>query len=332
MRRPKFGWIYLLTAWLLAATVLPVLGQHKTPSRPDSSIFSQPQQEDLRSLSAANSAAATVQRDVIYGFAGGVLLKMDLYLPANSNARSAPAAIHLHGGAWLTGDKASGPGIDDIPELLARGYVVASINYRLAPLHPFPAQIEDAKCAVRFLRANAARFGIDPLHIVAWGSSAGGHLAALLALTDSKAGFDGRGGWADQSSQVQAAATLFGPSDLTTSEWSFLDRLGFLLVFGTPGNWAKASPINYVTKGDAPLLIISGEKDNLVSPKQAQLLFDRLKAAQVPTKLIVVKNSGHDYAPVGGALNPSRAEMSRALADFFDQYARQTASAAAAGQ
>lgn len=269
-------------------------------------------------------ALANVTREITYCKVGGTDLRMDAYLPTKRGPRPFPALLYIHGGAWITGDKDSGPIEADLPVLLARGYAIFSINYRLAPLHQFPSQIEDCKCAVRSLRANAARYNIDAARIGVWGSSAGGHLAALLGTTNGLSDFEGYGSYPEASSAVQAVATYFGPTDLTTSDWGFFDKLGFLIVFGTSKNWKKASPINYVTKDDAPFFVVAGDRDDQVDVRQSQWFYAKLQATGVPSELLVVKNSDHEFAPKGGALMPTRAEVTKRLADFFDKNIRVT--------
>ncbi|HEX4946247.1 MAG TPA: alpha/beta hydrolase [Blastocatellia bacterium] len=273
---------------------------------------------------------ATVIREITYCKVGGRDLRMDAYLPKNRGTSLSPPLIYIHGGAWITGDKDEGPIEQDLNNLLDRGFAVFSINYRLGPLNQFPAQIEDCKCAVRSLRANGARYNIDAKRIGVWGSSAGGHLAALLGTTGGISQLEGYGGYPEQSSVVQAVATYFGPADLTTSDWGFIDKIGFLTVFGTSRNWAKVSPINYVTKGDAPFYVIGGDRDDRVDERQQQIMYAKLQAVGVPSELLIVKNCGHEFAPKGGALNPSRAEVTKRLGTFFDKYLRTTTLAASA--
>ena len=263
-----------------------------------------------------------VERDVAYGIADGIALKMDIYYPETASG-AVPAVLYVHGGGWTKGDKTAGAGMPEIPELVSRGYLVAAVNYRLAPQYKFPAQIEDVKCAVRFLRANAATYGIDPERIGAWGGSAGGHLVALLGVTDASAGFEGDGGYAEQSSRVQAVVDMFGPSDLTV----VFQGAGTILlkqVFGTTDRYSetvkRASPVTWVSSDDPPFLILHGEKDELVPPSQSEILYDRLTAAGVPATLTIVKNAGHGFAPEGGPIDPSRIAITKTIADFFDQY------------
>lgn len=220
----------------------------------------------------------TTEWDVTYGNVSGVALKMDIYYPEAAD-EAVPAIISVHGGAWIYGDKSGGTEVTVIPELVARGYLVAAVNYRLSPEHEFPAHIEDVKCAVRHLRANAAEYGIDSSRIGAFGHSAGGHLVALLGTSDPSSGLEGSCGYSDQSSRVQAVADLSGPADLAI----LLSDVDFVLyieqifdtkaeeVFGTrdPNSEiiSKASPITHVTNDDPPFLIVHGDEDVLVPPK-----------------------------------------------------------------
>jgi len=265
---------------------------------------------------------ATVIREITYCKVGSRELRMDAYLPKNRSTSPLPALIYIHGGAWITGDKDEGPIEQDLSELLTRGYAVFSINYRLGPTNQFPSQVEDCKCAVRSLRANATKYSIDARRIGVWGSSAGGHLAAFLGTTNGISQLEGYGGYPEESSAVQAVATYFGPADLTTSDWGFIDKLGFLVVFGTSKNWGKASPITYVSRGDAPFYVIGGDRDDRVDVRQQQMMHAKLQAAGVPSELLIIKNCDHEFAPKGGLLNPSRSEVTKRLADFFDRNIR----------
>lgn len=268
-------------------------------------------------MSLASSALSPDLRDVTYCIADGIDLKMDIYFPSATWGKPRPATVYVHGGAWIGGDKRDGAGILEIPELLLRGYVVAAINYRLAPKYKFPAQIEDVKCAIRSLRANAATYRIDPDRIGVWGGSAGGHLVSLLGLTDRSAGFD-VGQHLDQSSRVQAVVDYFGPSNLTDFQSGSLPQL--LMVFGSKEGLRKASPVTYITSDDPPFLIVQGELDTLVPPEQSQELYRKLTAAGLQATLVMVKNAGHGFRPVDGPISPSRAEITKMTADFFDKH------------
>jgi acetyl esterase/lipase len=271
---------------------------------------------------AAQVVPGSAEKDVTYATVEGVDLKLDVYYPQSWNG-PAPSVVYVHGGGWTSGDKSSGTGLEFKDELLARGYVLAAIDYRLAPQYKWPAQIEDVKASIRFLRANAARFGIDPNRIGALGGSAGGHLVSMLGLADAAAGFDDSGGDREESSRVAAVADLFGPADLTApfSSASGPDSVAYR-VFGaaSPSDpvLATASPVSYVTPDDPPFLILQGEDDTTVPPGQSVELYHRLLATGVPARLVMVANAGHEFTPVGGPISPTLAVLIRTAADFFD--------------
>lgn len=195
-------------------------------------------------------------------------------------------------------------------ELSRRGFVVASIDYGLIPVYPWPNQIEDAKCAVRFMRAEAHRLGIDPSRIGAWGSSAGGQLVALLGTAGPSAGFD-VGRYLDQSSRIQAVVDMFGPTDLNQiGDANWFGRLVMQIAFGRASSAEKAaaSPANHVAPGDPSFLILHGGDDVLVPPHHSRDLAQRLKAAGVPATLVMVEHTGHSMDTPGQ--QPSSAEAS----------------------
>lgn len=255
---------------------------------------------------------------------GGVALTMNVFPPNPAPARPAPVAMYVHGGGWEHGDA----GLVGVPNpveasLVSRGFFVASINYRLAPKYRWPAQIEDAKCAVRFLRANATALHIDPSRIGVWGGSAGGHLVAMLGLAGPSAGFD-TGEHLDQSSAVQAVVDEWGPADLTTSDWNrTAAQLLVPQVFGvaldaTSPVLIAASPVTYVRPGAPPFLIIQGADDPLVHPVQSQELLQRLRDAGDSATLLMVAGAGHSLVQSGSApISPSLAQVDQTLVDFF---------------
>jgi acetyl esterase/lipase len=263
-----------------------------------------------------------VEQDITYATVGGVALKLDVYYPQQWNG-PAPLAVFVHGGGWTSGDKTGSAGYADKDELLARGYVVASVDYRLAPEYRWPAQIEDVKAAIRFLRANAARFGVDPERLGVWGSSAGGHLVSMVGLTDASAGFDDSGGNFEQSSRPLAVVDEFGPTDLTQPGFVSADPVVALLGPNAPlALLTNASPVAYISLDDPPFLIVQGDSDATVPPSQSQELYQRLHARGLTATLVMVANCGHAFTPVGGDLNPSRSEISTMIADFFDRYVK----------
>ncbi len=250
---------------------------------------------------------------------GGAPLAMDVSEPAAGASRPAPAVLYVHGGGWFMGDRqvtgigASLAGQDGAlfvqlrRDLVARGFVVATIDYRLAPLHPWPAQLDDARCAVRFLRAHAGALGIDPDRIGAWGSSAGGQLVAMLGTTAP-----------DRSSRLQAVVDMFGPTDLTDmSDSSAFGRFVVGVVFGraSAAERAAASPVTHAAPGDPPFLVLQGSDDSMVRPHHSRDQVDRLQAAGVPARLVLVSRAGHNLATPGQ--DPGPAAVAAVVTDFF---------------
>ncbi len=262
--------------------------------------------------SLAEGKVGTVDRDVTYCTPEGLPQRLDLYYPAQQNA-SWPAVVYLHGGGWTGGDKGAVP--PEVDALRNSGFLVASVNYRLAPAHPFPAMIEDVACAVRFLRANAPILNLDPTRIGAMGGSAGGHLAGLLGTADLAAGFH-VGPLGDQSSRVQAVVDMWGPSDLTQPFAGNLSSDASIFAGFDP---ALASPITYVTPDDPPFLLVHGENDPLVPASQSERLYDALRQAGVQAELLLVRNAGHGLVPAGGSPDPDRQEVVRRVVEFFSR-------------
>jgi acetyl esterase/lipase len=249
-----------------------------------------------------------VSHDVVYGNADGVDLKMDLAKPSKGDGPF-PAVLCIHGGAWQTGSK------DDFGSLIVtfaqNGYLAASAEYRMAPNYKWPAEIEDVKCAVRYLRAHAKELNIDPNNIYATGASAGGHLALMLGVTDPKDGLEGTGGNPQESSRVQAVANFYGPSDLRLwnaglkkdipEQKAMLESSKKILedFLGTSDRsspvMATVSPITHIDANDAPIITFHGTKDNIVSIDQAKLLHAVLEKAGVPQKLVIVEGEGHGW-------------------------------------
>jgi acetyl esterase/lipase len=203
--------------------------------------------------------------------------------------------------------------------------VAATVTYRLAPKHPFPAAIYDTKAAVRWLRANAARYRIDPQRIGVTGGSAGGHLAQFLAVTEGVRQFEGDLGNAEQSSAVQCVVNFYGPSDLTQSYGKSVDAAEVLPLF-LGGNLEQArhkhilaSPLYWVTPQAAPTLCVHGTEDKYVAHEQAEWIVDRLKAADVEAQLLTLEGAGHGFK---GA-DRERAEQT--LFEFFDRHLKPAA-------
>jgi acetyl esterase/lipase len=242
---------------------------------------------------------------------------MDIVRPKDTSQRH-PAVICIHGGGFRAGSR---KGYQAITIRLAKqGYVAVTVDYRLAPKAPFPAAVYDVKAAVRYLRANAARLGIDPDHIGTMGGSAGGHLTLFLGLTGGMPQFEGDGPNRDQSSRVQAVVDFYGPSDFTKSYGRSVDAaevlplfLGGDLIHAREMHF-KASPLNWVTPDAAPILAIQGTKDRYVGYEQSVWLVDRLISVGAIAELETIEGADHGFK---GA-DEERAEVR--MIGFFDRF------------
>lgn len=256
---------------------------------------------------------------VEYGRAGDTPLLMDYFYPKENNGRM-PAIIWIHGGGWFSHDLTRVYRPEKQMAALAQiGFFCASIDYRLSDEAPFPAQIQDCKCAVRYLRAHAQELGIDPDHIASWGESAGAHLAALMACTDDVPEFEGDGGWQDQPSNIQAAVPWYAPCDLEElhryygREKSIITRL-----LGVEENdptfpqlAAWASPTHYAGSKCAPMLLMHGDRDSIVPYVQSEELCRKAMAAGNPVRIITIHEQGHGFFDGD--------EYYTAIEDFFCQ-------------
>jgi acetyl esterase/lipase len=295
-------------------------------------LFAAPLRTTTKTATPASTTPQTIEakpgasyRDVTYCTPDGIAQKMNVFYPKQLSDKPIPITVYIHGGGWTSGDKGTGAGAADMQGLLARGFIVASLDYRLAPQYKWPSQITDVKCAIRYLRANAASYKLDPNKIGVWGGSAGGHLVSLVGTADSSAGWD-VGEYLDQSSHAQAVVDMFGPADLTHG--SATTGLQIKLqwdVFGSTSDTdpilAAASPVTYVTADDSPFLILQGDADSLVPPEQSQIFFDKLQAAGVPSELVVIRHAGHGFQQVGDKpIRPSLIKLVKVVVAFFTRY------------
>lgn len=253
------------------------------------------------------SDGAKVIRDIAYVSNGHERQKLDLYLTPRDGKR--PVVVWIHGGGWESGDKRN-------PKTLGaawRGTHVASVNYRLSTHAPFPAQLEDCKAAIRWLRAHADEHGIDSDRIGVWGASSGGHLAALVGTTGETTAFD-KGEHSKFSSSVQAACVFAGPTDLMLYGRSQAnDTLGRLIGGPIQDNRekvAQANPITHIGKNPPPFFLVHGDADTIVPVEHAHRLEAALKRAEGRVALHVVPGAGHD---------PTTPETMRLASDFFKQ-------------
>jgi acetyl esterase/lipase len=243
--------------------------------------------------------AVRVHRGLVYGKGGDKDLKLDLAMPTNG-AGPFPAVVCIHGGGWRAGKRQD---LSKLVEFLAgKGYVALTVSYRLTDKARFPAQIEDCKAAVRWLRANAKKYKVNPDRVGAVGFSAGGHLVCMLGTTNKKDGLEGKGGHAGKSSRVQAVVSFFGPTNFNTKDWSEQIEKTFLIPFvgskfeEKPELYKKISPINYVTKDAPPFLFFHGTKDPLVGLRHSRELAAKLQKVGVSARVVVMEGAGHGWA------------------------------------
>ncbi|MFP3389297.1 alpha/beta hydrolase fold domain-containing protein [Brevibacillus sp. SIMBA_040] len=234
----------------------------------------------------------------------GSPLCLDIIMTEEAAADPQPAIIYIHGGGWLRGDKAGLGGRDMNARFARHSFVCVNINHRLSGEASFPAQIHDVKAAVRYIRAHAHEYNIDPAKIGIWGHSSGGHLASLLGISAFASELEGDGGNDAYSSEVQAVCTLSGPTDLLQmGGWHDLAHSPEARLFGirtladNPQTVALANPIHYVTEKAPPFFIVHGDADSIVPIHQAELLYAALEDASF------LRVKGADHGLVGGNLS-----------------------------
>ena len=265
---------------------------------------------------AADERTVSTQIDLVYAKVGDVELKLDMSRPTDGDGPF-PAVLVIHGGAWRSGNKEQTRGA--LTEFAKHGYVAVSPQYRFCPKETFPAQIHDVKAAVRWLKSHAKDYKLDPDHIGAVGFSAGAHLSLMLGLTGPNDGLEGETSEGAPDTRIHAVVNYFGPTDLAAADIPEVsaplirDFLG-----GTPEEKpkeaAQASPLTYVSKGDAPVLTFHGTKDPLVPHTQAVKLADALTAAGVPGRVELLVGAGHGWG--GKELDHTMAETFA----FFKRY------------
>lgn len=242
--------------------------------------------------------SVTFEPNLEYANPDGQHLQLDMARPMKGEGPF-PAVVCIHGGGFRAGSRQGYDGL--CIRLAEQGYVAVTVSYRLAPKYQYPAAIHDTKAAVRWLRANAKKYKIDPERIGVTGGSAGGHLAQFLGVTADVKSFEGDGANLDQSSRVVCVVNYYGPSDFTKSYGKSVDAAQVLPLWlgGTleeaRQKHVSASPLNWVTPNAAPTLCIHGTEDKYVAHEQAVWLIDRLKACNVEAELLTLKGAGHGF-------------------------------------
>ncbi len=257
----------------------------------------------------------TFERDIEFANPDGQHLQVNVARPKNGDGKF-PAVVCIHGGGFRAGKR---EGYDKLCLTLAQnGYVAITVTYRLAPAYPFPAAVLDCKSVVRWLRANAAKYHVDPTRIGVTGGSAGGHLAQFLGVTAGVKDFDA-GENLDQSSAVACVVNFYGPSDLTKSYGKSVDAAEVLPLFFGGDLSTKlrehivGSPLYWVTPNAAPTLVVHGTEDKYVAYEQAGWMVDKLKASAVEAELLTLEGAGHGFK--GADLEKAE----KALLAFFDK-------------
>lgn len=267
----------------------------------------------LLALAADAQEAFRIEKDISY-LAPDRREKADLYLPAgNPSGARRPAVVIIHGGGWTGGDKGAAREINIGTNLALNGYVGLSINYVLASTNKdakatWPQNLHDCKTAVRWLRKNADRLQVDPERIGAIGGSAGGHLAAMLAVTDHRSGLDPEGPYGEFSCDVRCVVNLYGPVDL--SGHRDISMLGKSRA-EAPELYRTASPRMHVDKGDPHILIIHGTADKTVDIEQSKLF----AARSARFELVIVEGAPHSFH-----LQPKQRDLRPVVLGFFDQH------------
>jgi acetyl esterase/lipase len=271
---------HFLAVLLVAAFISPALAQ-----RPGAKA-------------AALADKVDVETDIEYAKAGDISLKLDVYQPKAASDKPRPCLVWIHGGGWQNGDKMSGRG--RLSSYVASGdFVGVSVGYRLTDKGSWPAQIHDCKAAIRWIRANSEKLGIDESKIGVWGSSAGGHLVSHLGTSGDVKEVEGDlGTTTGVSSRVACVVDFCGPSDfpnfqMTSGAQSPITKLLGALPKDKPDVAKAASPITYVTKDDPPFLIVHGTDDRTVPFNQAERLYDAQKQAGLDTTFVKIEGGGH---------------------------------------
>ncbi len=311
-----FSGRFLLAPLLCAGTLAPAVAADPVPQELREAVERLEQRGGAGVL--LRSVDAESFRDLAYVENGHERQTLDLHVPGGKRAGRMPTVVFIHGGGWRNGRKSTSTALP----LIVRGYAVAGIGYRLSDAAQFPAQIHDCKAAIRWLRANADRYGLDPDRIGVWGQSAGAHLAALLGTAGDVAELEGDLGERGVSSRVQAVCDAYGPADF------LLGDIGgrsdnpsgpvALLLGGPPMERRelarRASPVHWISPDDAPTLILQGGLDRTVPPVQSRTLAERLRAAGVETELLEFPEASH-----GGPEFKSPETLAK-IAAFFDKH------------
>lgn len=307
--------------WRLGAVALVTAIAMSWGLRGDNHFMGASQPVMHRSLTRWHKGLLGERERIIYQTIGHQRLTFYIFRPTASTARSRPVVIYFHGGALQYGSALITRRNTPHNQLLVavergvirRGDDFVSVNYRLAPRYPWPHSLQDVKHAVRYIATHARGLHINRSDVTLMGDSAGGQLATFVGLT-----------WpspAPQSAVIRGVVDMFGPTDRRLYALRWRERYGLKPnpVFGTytPESIKRDSAVSYVHSGAPPFLIIQGTEDRIVPASQSQLLMNRLRAANVPAREIVVHHAGHEFVAVGGPIDPSLSQLSEEILDFL---------------
>jgi len=264
--------------------------------------------------------------NIVFGKGGNRNLRLTILKPKGIGNKRLPVIIYIHGGGWRQNIKELG--VIALIQFVNRGYIGVAVEYRLSKEAKFPAQIEDVKCAIRFLRAKAGNYSINPEKIGIWGQSAGALLASLAGTSGGIKSLEGNGGWKNYNSRVQAVCDWSGPSYFPPD--TITSRPSFKLFGGTTADKAdlakEASPLTYITADDPPFLIFHGTADADVKMEQSDTLYKSLKKANIDATLKLFEGGGHfavygaQVGEISGDMPGFRTEMMNLMNDFFDNH------------
>lgn len=279
------------------------------------------------SLSGQTQNEVNITRDIVYGHAGGVELKMDMGTPEGKGPF--PVILFFHGGGWQQGDKSHMH--KWIRKVVASGYAGVSVGYRFAPEYKWPSQVQDAKTAVRYLRAQARELNLDPSRFGAMGESAGGYLALMVGMTSPKDNLEGESGYPTFSSKVQAVVSYVSATDFTLPRAELspelqaemqryyhksLDQVRMDFTGAeSPDDpiLKKISVLPYVDRDDPPVMMFYGDSDPFVSIDNGYKMQHALEKVNVPSELFIVKGGGHGWT------GPSQEETTQKMLAFFEE-------------
>ncbi len=280
------------------------------------------------------------QLEVVYKNISGRDLKLDLYYPTARRSEKCPVIVFTHGGGWAAGSRykaASGSFGVVFGQLVKQGFAVAPVTYRLAKKDSNVAMrdcVIDCKDAIRYLARNSESLRIDPMRIYVMGDSAGGHIAQMLLLASPEQ-LPGDAKLADVPYRMVAGVSWYGPCDFEKTDLfnhdnraDFRDRFAARILGSDSGpkdkltRYREVSPVNYLSKGSPPLLMIQGDKDTTIPVKHAYYMKEKADAVKAPVEIMIIRNSGHNWRKVGADIDPSREAIIERTVQFFVDHLR----------